>query len=160
MFFGTVLFILAPSDSANQSWDASYRTALVGQDFFGPMYDWYWQMTGAEWDRQGKSYHVAVARWRRLTPTYRAREQERSQKRDRSKRDHSKRKRLQDHGAENSGAGEFEKQALQQFMLAPLSSRRDIAMMALIHRTVLGKGPPHFSTFFRLSAGPQNAPRA
>lgn len=45
--------------------------------------------------------------------------------------------------------GLSEKQALINFNLAPLSTRRDVAMMGLIHRTVLGKGPPHFREFFR-----------
>ena len=43
--------------------------------------------------------------------------------------------------------------ALMQFNLAPLSTRRDIAMMGLIHRTALGRGAPHFRKHFRL-AGP------
>ena len=34
--------------------------------------------------------------------------------------------------------------ALCNFNLAPLSLRRDIAMLGLIHRTALGQGPPHF----------------
>ena len=36
------------------------------------------------------------------------------------------------------------------FNLAPLSTRRDIAMLGLVHRTVLGKGPKHFQKFFTL----------
>ena len=39
--------------------------------------------------------------------------------------------------------------ALVEFHLAPLSVRRDIAMLGLIHRTVLGKGMPQFSQFFK-----------
>ena len=39
--------------------------------------------------------------------------------------------------------------ALVTFHLAPLATRRDIAMLGLIHRTVLGKGPDHFRQFFR-----------
>lgn len=39
--------------------------------------------------------------------------------------------------------------ALTEFRLAPLSTRRDIAMMGLIHRTVLGLGPSHFQSFFK-----------
>ena len=38
--------------------------------------------------------------------------------------------------------------ALFDYKLAPLPTRRDIAMLGLIHRTVLGKGPEHFATFF------------
>ena len=39
--------------------------------------------------------------------------------------------------------------ALLEFNLAPLSTRRDIAMLGLIHRTVLGLGPPHFKEHFK-----------
>ena len=39
--------------------------------------------------------------------------------------------------------------ALLHFHLAPLTTRRDIAMLGLIHRTVLGKGPTQFAEFFR-----------
>ena len=39
--------------------------------------------------------------------------------------------------------------ALVHFHLAPLSTRRDIAMLGLIHRTVRGKGPSQFTDFFR-----------
>ena len=38
--------------------------------------------------------------------------------------------------------------ALVTFHLAPLSTRRDIAMLGLIHRTILGKGPEQFRDFF------------
>ena len=38
--------------------------------------------------------------------------------------------------------------ALVNFRLAPLSTRRDIAMLGLIHRTILGKGPSQFADFF------------
>ena len=44
--------------------------------------------------------------------------------------------------------------ALMQFNLAPLATRRDIAMLGLIHRTVLNKGPPHFRERFKLAAAP------
>jgi hypothetical protein len=47
--------------------------------------------------------------------------------------------------------------ALDKFNLAPLSTRRDMAMLGLIHRTVLGKGPEHFKTIFRRD--PQQAQR-
>ena len=43
--------------------------------------------------------------------------------------------------------------ALLEFNLAPLSSRRDIAMLGIIHRTVLGRGPVHFKEHFRVAAG-------
>ena len=39
--------------------------------------------------------------------------------------------------------------ALLHFHLAPLSTRRDIAMLGMIHRTVSGKGPSQFTEFFR-----------
>ena len=44
-----------------------------------------------------------------------------------------------------------EKTALECFNLAPLEARRDMAMLGLIHRTVLGRGPPHFNKFFKPS---------
>ena len=47
--------------------------------------------------------------------------------------------------------GISEEDALFNFNLAPLSSRRDIAMLGLIHRCVLNKGPEHFNTFFAAS---------
>ena len=47
--------------------------------------------------------------------------------------------------------GISDEQALRSFNLAPLRSRRDMAMLGLIHRTVLGKGPAQFQTFFRLA---------
>ena len=40
--------------------------------------------------------------------------------------------------------------ALFVFNLAPLCVRRDIAMLGVIHRTALGKGPAHFAQFFTL----------
>ena len=43
-----------------------------------------------------------------------------------------------------SDIGVDEVTALIEFNLAPLSARRDMAMLGVIHRTVLGKGPPHF----------------
>ena len=46
-------------------------------------------------------------------------------------------------------AGVDELTALRQFSLAPLATRRDIAMLGLIHRTVLKKGPPHFREHFK-----------
>ena len=41
-----------------------------------------------------------------------------------------------------------EVEALVYFNLAPLQSRRDMAMLGIIHRSVIGKGPDHFSHFF------------
>ena len=38
--------------------------------------------------------------------------------------------------------------ALLEYNLAPLESRRDIAMLGLIHRCTLGNGPLHFKEFF------------
>ena len=38
--------------------------------------------------------------------------------------------------------------ALFHFNVAPLKTRRDIAMLGIIHRTILGKGPPHFRKYF------------
>ncbi len=47
----------------------------------------------------------------------------------------------------DAGVGELD--ALFQFHLAPLNTRRDIAMLGLIYRTVVGVGPPHFRKFFQ-----------
>ena len=44
--------------------------------------------------------------------------------------------------------GLSEEQGLLDYNLAPLTSRRDLAMLGVIHRTVLGHGPPHFGVFF------------
>jgi hypothetical protein len=44
--------------------------------------------------------------------------------------------------------------ALMHFNLAPLATRRDIAMLGLIHRTVLLKGPSHFREHFKREACP------
>jgi len=46
-------------------------------------------------------------------------------------------------------AGMTSVDALNACRLAPLSARGDIALLGLIHRTVLGKGPGHFAAFFR-----------
>ena len=51
--------------------------------------------------------------------------------------------------------GVTELEALFDFNLAPLSTRRDIAMLGLIHRSVIEKGPAHFSQFFRRVEGPK-----
>ena len=40
--------------------------------------------------------------------------------------------------------------ALMEFRLAPLATRRDIAMLGLVHRAALGLGPPQFQKFFFL----------
>ena len=47
------------------------------------------------------------------------------------------------------GLGEGE--AMMHFNLAPLSVRRDIAMLGVIHRAVLRQGPPPLWQFFQLS---------
>ena len=47
------------------------------------------------------------------------------------------------------GTGVDEISALVTFHLAPLATRRNIAMLGLIHRTILGKGPIQFSAFFQ-----------
>ena len=39
--------------------------------------------------------------------------------------------------------------ALAEFHLAPLTTRRDIAMLGMIHKTVSGKAPGQFTVFFR-----------
>ena len=39
--------------------------------------------------------------------------------------------------------------ALMEFNLAPLAARRDMAMLGVIHRTVLGKGPRQFRELFK-----------
>ena len=39
--------------------------------------------------------------------------------------------------------------ALVEYHLAPLCTRRDMAMLGLIHRTALGKGPPQFQKYFK-----------
>ena len=40
--------------------------------------------------------------------------------------------------------------AMFEFNLAPLACRRDMAMLGIVHRCVLGKGPAHFNEFFKL----------
>merc|ERR1712078_192613 len=39
-------------------------------------------------------------------------------------------------------------EALVRYNLAPLQTRRDLAMLSLLHRTVLGEGPEHFKKWF------------
>ena len=46
------------------------------------------------------------------------------------------------------------REALRQLRLVPLDARRDIAMLGLIHRCVLGIGPAQFVDFF----APMRAP--
>ena len=60
--------------------------------------------------------------------------------------------RLLDHILENllNQLGISQVEALVHFRLAPLRTRRDIAMLGLIHRSVLGRGPPQFRSFFLL----------
>jgi hypothetical protein len=59
--------------------------------------------------------------------------------------------RIQSKFLEDAGVTEID--ALMTFNLAPLAARRDIAMMGLLHRTVIGKGPPHFRKHFQVEAG-------
>ena len=49
-------------------------------------------------------------------------------------------------------AGISKEDALVHFHLAPLSVRRDIAMLGVIHRAVLGRGPAHFRKHFPLAS--------
>ena len=46
-------------------------------------------------------------------------------------------------------AGVTEEEALLEFNLAPLPTRRDMAMLGVIHRASLGKGPQQFGAFFK-----------
>ena len=48
-----------------------------------------------------------------------------------------------------NAAGMTKLEALNDQKLAPLAVRRDIAMLGIIHRTVLGRGPVQFRTFFK-----------
>ena len=43
--------------------------------------------------------------------------------------------------------------------LAPLSTRRDIAILGIVHRAAIGRGPPLFHSWFRLDSAPP-PPRA
>ena len=45
--------------------------------------------------------------------------------------------------------GVSEADAMIHFNLAPLCTRRDIAMLGVIHRAAIGKGPPQLKQFFR-----------
>ena len=64
---------------------------------------------------------------------------------------------VQDKLLEAAGVSDVE--ALDVGNLAPLSARRDIALLGLIHRTVLGVGPAHFKSFFRLQPEGGRKPR-
>ena len=59
---------------------------------------------------------------------------------------------VQDHFLSELGVDT--RDALLNFNLAPLAPRRDMAMLGLIHRTVLGEGPVQFQEFFRASMRP------
>ena len=48
-------------------------------------------------------------------------------------------------------------EALVQYKLAPLQARRDMAMLGLVHRTVLGHGPEHFNKLFFTAGGPTHS---
>ncbi len=50
--------------------------------------------------------------------------------------------------------GLTELEALHHFNLAPLETRRDIAMLGVIHRAVLGKGPRQLQNLFVVNASP------
>ena len=53
-----------------------------------------------------------------------------------------------------------EADALVQFKLAPLCTRRDIAMLGIIHRCVLGRGPSHYKKFFVFADRPSRESRS
>ena len=59
--------------------------------------------------------------------------------------------RLQDSFLRDVGVSREE--ALFRFNLAPLPMRRDIALLGLLHRTALGKGPPQFMDIFKRRPG-------
>lgn len=50
-------------------------------------------------------------------------------------------------------AGLDEVTALMQFKLAPLSMRRDIAMLGMVHRAALGEGPPQMRRLIERAPG-------
>ena len=52
-------------------------------------------------------------------------------------------------------AGLTEEDALLKYNLAPLQARRDMALLGLIHRTVLGNGAPQFQKWFSRSTKPE-----
>ena len=47
-----------------------------------------------------------------------------------------------------------QKEAAIYCRLLPLRTRRDISMLGVIHRCVLGRGPPQFRQFIKLSGKP------
>jgi len=47
--------------------------------------------------------------------------------------------------------------ALESYNLAPLSCRRDMAILGLLHRTVIGEGPGHFRALFGIVGGSSDA---
>ena len=53
--------------------------------------------------------------------------------------------------------GLTEEEALERYSLAPLGTRRDVAMLGVVHRTVLGDGPPQFRKWFFPAAAPNHA---
>ena len=61
--------------------------------------------------------------------------------------------RIQTNFLRNAGIDDIT--ALLEFNLAPLASRRDMAMLGLIHRTVIGKGLDHFKEIFKKRDGRQ-----
>ena len=62
---------------------------------------------------------------------------------------------LQERFLNNAGLSNL--QALMVFNLAPLTTRRDVAMLGLIHRTVLKKGPAQFQHYFALQTRAKRA---
>ena len=58
-----------------------------------------------------------------------------------------------------AAAGVTPIEALVSCRLAPLSCRRDMALLGLIHRTVIGKGPRHFQNFFRSNGANEGSHR-
>ena len=56
----------------------------------------------------------------------------------------------------NRSVGISELEALCEYRLAPLCARRDMAVLGIIHRTVLGLGPKHFQEYFRLDGASRN----
>ena len=48
-------------------------------------------------------------------------------------------------------------EALKSFHLAHLSTRRDLALLGLVHRTLLQEGPAHFQQWFFLSTRRRHA---
>ena len=55
-----------------------------------------------------------------------------------------------------SEIGLSELDALKNFSLAPLATRRDIALLGLIHRSARFDGPPHYQTLFPRMSPSQN----